>query len=198
MIEKDLMRFSRDGCRLFIASDGRCACGKSRLGEELAELLNGNLFHMDDYYLPFRDRQENWENIPAGNMDLIRFQKEVLEPAGNGQEVFYRAFSCPKRCYLPEKRMVPRQVNIVEGSYSQHPVLSAAYDVKLFVTAGRAVQKERLRAREGAHFSAFETIWIPMEERYFQHFSIEELAECVIKTDTQPVAWNWKTEESRC
>ena len=73
--------------RLLIAIDGRCGCGKSSLGVKLAESLDANLFHMDDFYLPFRDRVENWQDVPAGNMDLKRFRAEVLKPASDGQEV---------------------------------------------------------------------------------------------------------------
>jgi uridine kinase len=192
-----LMQYSPDGKRLLIAIDGRCGCGKSSLGAELAEKLDGNLFHMDDYYLPFRFRQENWETIPAGNMDLHRFYADVLEPARKGQTIHYRAFSCPLRQYLPEKVFSPCAVNIVEGSYSQHPLLAESYDVKLFITAERKVQEQRLRSREGDHYSAFEKIWIPMEERYFRQFSVEEKANCIIYTDKNPSAWDWRTGKGR-
>ena len=179
--------------RLLIAIDGRCGCGKSSLGAKLAESLDANLFHMDDFYLPFRDRVENWQDVPAGNMDLKRFRAEVLEPASDGQEVLYRAFSCPQRRYLEEKRLPSKTVSIVEGSYSQHPFLSEFYDIKLFVTAEKSVQEARLRAREGDHYKAFEEIWIPMEELYFRHFSVENNADCIIRTDTDPSVWTWRT-----
>ena len=179
---------------LLIAIDGRCGCGKSSLGAELAESLDANLFHMDDFYLPFRQRVENWQDIPAGNMDLTRFRSEVLEPAGNGQEILYRAFSCPQRRYLQEKRFPPMKVNLVEGSYSQHPFLADAYDSKLFVTAEKSIQEARLRVREGDHYKAFEEIWIPMEEHYFRYFSIEHNADCIVRTDSDPTVWEWKTK----
>ena len=85
-------------------------------------------------------------------------------------------------------------MNIVEGSYSQHPLLTESYDVKLFITAEREVQEQRLRAREGDHYSAFEKIWIPMEERYFRAFSVEEKADCVIHTDASLSRWAWRNE----
>ena len=190
-----LQRILDNKDRLLIAIDGRCGCGKSSLGAELAESLDANLFHMDDFYLPFRQRVENWQEIPAGNMDLTRFRTEVLEPAENGHGILYRAFSCPQRRYLQEKRLSPKKVNITEGSYSQHPFLADAYDIKLFVTAEKSIQEARLRAREGDHFKAFEEIWIPMEEYYFRYFSIENNADCIIRTDTDPAVWAWKTAD---
>lgn len=48
----------------------------------MGRLLPCNVVHMDDYYLPPDRRAENWEQIPAGNMDLARFLQEVLVPAG--------------------------------------------------------------------------------------------------------------------
>ena len=67
---------------LVLALDGRCGSGKSGLGDLMGRLLPCNVVHMDDYYLPPDRRAENWEQIPAGNMDLARFLQEVLEPAG--------------------------------------------------------------------------------------------------------------------
>ena len=37
-----------------LAIDGRCASGKSTLGQELAEKWNASLFHMDDFYFVCR------------------------------------------------------------------------------------------------------------------------------------------------
>ena len=39
-----------------LAIDGRCAAGKTTLTTELAEQWDCNVIHMDDFYLPFRDR----------------------------------------------------------------------------------------------------------------------------------------------
>ena len=52
----------------------------------MGRLLPCNVVHMDDYYLPPDRRAENWEQIPAGNMDLARFLQEVLVPAGAGAQ----------------------------------------------------------------------------------------------------------------
>ena len=38
---------------LLLAIDGRCGCGKSSLAALLARELDGNVFHTDDFYLPF-------------------------------------------------------------------------------------------------------------------------------------------------
>ena len=179
--------------RLLIAIDGRCGCGKSRTGTELSESLHASLFHLDDFYLPPAQRQDNWRTIPAGNMDLARFREEVLEPFIRKESARYRAYSCQEKRYLPEIEIPYRPAAIIEGSYSHHPSLADVYDVRLFVTADRRVQLDRLRKREGSYFSAFEEIWLPMEEAYFESFAIEENADCVIVTNQTPPAWNWKS-----
>ena len=188
----DLLKKTGKAGKLLIAVDGRCGCGKSRIGAELAETLHAVLFHMDDYYLPPAQRPDNWRTIPAGNMDLIRFREEVLQPFIRGETVHYHAYSCQQQQFLPSTEIPSMPAAIIDGSYSHHPLLADLYDIRLFVTAKREVQLERLRMREGEHFSAFEEIWIPMEERYFEAFSIEEKADCVIVTDQTPPAWNWK------
>ena len=60
----------------------------------MGRLLPCNVVHMDDYYLPPDRRAENWEQIPAGNMDLARFLQEVLEPAGVGAPIRCRPYDC--------------------------------------------------------------------------------------------------------
>ena len=172
--------------RLIVAIDGRCGCGKSSLAERLAKELDGNVFHMDDFYLPFVKRPENWQQIPAGNMDLSRFRAQVLEPLLAGESILYRAYACPQDQYRPAVELPIKPLSIVEGSYSQHPFLADAYDYKLFVTADKTAQTERLRNREGEHFTAFEAIWMPMEEAYFRAFSVAEQADRIIYTDIPP------------
>ena len=170
-----------------LAVDGRCGCGKSSLGEALARELGASLFHMDDFYLPFARRAWNWRQLPAGNMDLERFRREVLEPTLAGQPVSYRAYRCPEDRYLAPRQIPWRPVSIVEGSYSQHPLLADAYKTRLFVTAAPSVQEQRLLRREGEHFAAFREIWIPMEEQYFETFAIAQKADAVLHTDEEPM-----------
>ena len=79
---------------VIIAIDGRCAAGKSSLGKLLGEYYQADVIHMDDFYLPPQMRSADWKEIPAGNMDLERFRKEVLQPVKEGEAVLYRPFDC--------------------------------------------------------------------------------------------------------
>ena len=63
-----------------LALDGMCGAGKTTLAGLLSEKTGCPVVHMDDYYLPFSRRAENWREIPAGNMDLLRLKSEVIDP----------------------------------------------------------------------------------------------------------------------
>ena len=52
----------------------------------------------------------------------------------------------------------------------------------MFLTCEGEEQIRRLREREGDYFPKFQEIWMPLEERYFQAFKIEEHAERVVDT----------------
>ena len=165
-----------------ISVDGRCGSGKSSLAAVIEEVFSCNVFHMDDFYLPPDKRSEDWKNIPAGNMDLQRFRQEVLEPAKEGKTVIYRSFDCQTGQLAKGYTAEPAKLTVIEGSYSQHPMLSDQYDLKIFLTCDSEVQRTRLTAREGAGVRSFFSHWIPMEERYFQAFDIEMKSDVLLDT----------------
>lgn len=171
---------------IVIAIDGNCGSGKSTLSEILYQKFNCSIFHMDDYYLPFSRRDSNWENIPAGNMDLERFKKEVLTPAKAGQTVCYQPYHCRTDSLQDGVLIQPQQLVIVEGSYSHHPVLADLYDYKIFLTCLKEEQKHRLLLREGDRFRFYEERWIPMEEHYYDVCQIKKRADAIF--DTQEYA----------
>ena len=165
-----------------LAIDGRCGSGKTSLGRMLEEVFACSLVHMDDYYLPFEKRSQNWMEIPGGNMDLERFRAEVLEPFKHGAAIHYRPYCCQKGT-MGEERLLSNPVFlVVEGSYSQHPMLREYYDRTIFLTCEKEEQIRRLQQREGDYFSRFQEIWMPLEERYFQTFAIEAHANRILDT----------------
>lgn len=164
-----------------IAIDGRCGSGKTYLAELIGKLLSCNICHMDDFYIPLERRRKNWMEIPGGNMDLKRFLIEVLRPIRSGQQVVYRPYNCRKN-NMEAVWMPFRKLTVVEGSYSRHPILAEEYDLTIFLTCSKEEQRKRLQIREGDYFSVFEKLWIPMEENYLQHYSIEIGSHLVVDT----------------
>ena len=177
-----IARLAARGVPAVVAVDGRCGSGKSGLGSLIGALFPCNVVHMDDYYLPPDQRDRDWESIPGGNMDLARFLREVLVPAGAGEPVRCRAYDCQNGRMGRETVLPARPLTVVEGSYSQHPLLAARYDLRIFLTCDPEEQRRRLERREGGHFPAYQSRWIPMEERYFRRCGTERAAELVIDT----------------
>lgn len=165
-----------------VAIDGRCGSGKTTLAELGKEVFGGRVFHMDDYYLPLAQRKPDWEHVPAGNMDLNRFRSQVLEPVRLRQSVQYIPYSCQAGRYEQAKQIAPAALTIIEGSYCQHPELTAYYDMTLFLTCTPEEQEIRLRKREGNFFGMFQRRWIPMEEAYFTACDVPKRADARFDT----------------
>ena len=168
---------------MIVAVDGRCGSGKTSVSAMLQKLFDCNVFHMDDFYRPFEQRAENWQQLPAGNMDLERFKDEVLLPAREGKEVLYRKYDCQHGVLHEAEGFAPTTLTVIDGSYSHHPTLTACYDLKIFLTCSKAEQERRLRIREGDYYEiGFVPMWIPMEERYHAAFDIVENTDMLIDT----------------
>lgn len=167
---------------VLISIDGQCGSGKSSLAALLRDIFGGNLYHMDDFYLPFAQRQPDWRQLPAGNMDLTRFRTEVLEPIRSGKAVSYRPWDCSSGDYAPAQEIPPAKLHIIEGSYSQHPLLSDAYTCKAFLTCSLEERLRRLRLREG-DISGFLSTWIPLENRYYEAYGIPAPGVLTVNTE---------------
>ncbi len=170
------------GNPIIIGIDGRCGSGKSHLAELAGSLFSGLVIHMDDFYLPVRQRKENWEKIPGGNMDFERLYKEILTPLRDKETALYRPYDCGQDRLGWAVPLPPCRLTVVEGSYSHHPKLPVKYDLKIFLTCGKKERENRLREREGNGYPMFEQRWIPMEEHYLQTCAIEADSDLQIDT----------------
>lgn len=168
--------------RIIVAIDGRCASGKTTLAGELAAVLHCPVIHMDDFFL--RPEQRTPERLAeaGGNVDRERFTEEVLRPLSAGKDARYRPFVCRTMSLGNPIVVKSAPIVLVEGSYSCHPALREAYDLRFFLTVEPSEQKSRLLTREGAErLAVFEEKWIPMEENYFRKCGVEEA--CILLTD---------------
>ena len=111
----------------------------------------------------------------GGNVDYERFQKEILAHIGDEKGLSYQVYDCSKR-QLAQRIQVPRSdLNIVEGSYSQHPYFGPVWDLRFFCGISEEEQISRIRLRNGeAMLERFKNEWIPKENEYFTAFSIRE------------------------
>ena len=133
-----------------------------------------NVFHMDDFFLRPEQRTPERFAQPGGNVDYERFAQEVLTPLREGADFSYRPFDCKTFTLRPPVEVRSKQLNIIEGSYSQHPYFEEPYDLKIFLGVTPQVQKMRILQRPAFLHQRFFAEWIPMENQYFEHFSIAE------------------------
>ncbi|MCF0115987.1 MAG: hypothetical protein HUJ56_11605, partial [Erysipelotrichaceae bacterium] len=120
---------------LLIAIDGMCGSGKSVLGKRIAEVFDGNLFHMDDFYLQAYQRTEKRYATPGENADHERFEREVLIPLMHKDDVQYHTFNHEDFSVNKEYTLIPyKKINIVEGSYTLHKDLQKYFDYSIYLT----------------------------------------------------------------
>lgn len=157
--------------RILIAIDGKCTSGKTTLATKLAEIYDCNVFHMDDFFLrPEQRTPERFAEI-GGNVDYERFQEEVLLPLKTGQPFSYRPFDCKSFTLANPINVTPKKLNIIEGTYSQHPYFGEAYDLKILLDVDEETQRQRILKRPAHLHKQFFEEWIPMENRYLEFLS---------------------------
>ncbi|MBR5288639.1 MAG: hypothetical protein IKU34_08660 [Clostridia bacterium] len=168
--------------RVILAIDGNSGAGKSTLADLLMTVYGeASLVHMDDFFLQLHQRTPERFKLPGGNVDHERFLEEVLAPMRRGEAFSYRPFDCARMQIGEEKAMIPGKLCIVEGSYSLHPALESAYDLKIVLRISPAAQAERILERNGPQMlGRFLNEWIPMENLYFEATGIEARADILI------------------
>ena len=163
--EIDRLLSTRD--RVLVAIDGKCTSGKTTLSGKLAALYDCNLFHMDDFFLqPHQRTPERFAEV-GGNVDYERFMEEVLLPLKAGKPFSYRPFDCKSLTFSPPVAVQPKQLTIIEGSYSHHPYFENPYDLKVMLTVSEELQRSRILERPAFLHQRFFDTWIPLENRYF-------------------------------
>ncbi len=164
-----------------IAIDGKCASGKSTLGLYLKNKWDANLFHMDDFFLQKHQRTEERLAEVGGNVDYERFKEDVLIPLLRGEEIAYQRFDCGSLELQSVNKIKPKRINIIEGSYSQHPYFGDVYDLKVFMEIDSDSQLANIRKRNGEQsLPMFVERWIPKELDYFEKFGIKEKSNLVV------------------
>lgn len=178
-----VQRLIDSGRPVTVAIDGRCGSGKTLLGAALQQVFGGNLFHMDDFFLPFTLRTQQRLTAPGGNIHHERFLQEVLVPLVAGQDVTFRAFDCATGEFRAPQTKNYQPLNFVEGSYAHHPAFAGHYDLRIVLTCPPQVQFKRLAAREAPEsFQRFVRQWVPMEERYLYHCHIADSCNLLLDT----------------
>ena len=160
-----------------VAIEGRAASGKSTLGELLGRVYGANLFHMDDYFLPFERKTPERLAEPGGNVDYERAYEEIISRPKDA-EILWRPFDCSVQGLGEWVRTAPKRLTVVEGCYSMHPSLRDGYDLTVFLDIDPERQSARIMKRNGPGMHArFVNEWIPLENRFFDGLEIRKEAD---------------------
>lgn len=185
-IEEARMSADKKEKTFIIAIDGRCASGKTTLGNRLAGFYKekARLFHMDNYYLRPEQRTEKRYHTPGENVDHERFLDQVLLPASQARKMIRQDLICPDLILSEPETVSCPQILIVEGSYSLHPSLYPYYDFKVFMDCAQKTQLERIIQRNGPlKAEEFKKRWIPLEEHYIESLHPENRADLIIRNE---------------
>lgn len=166
---------------VIVAIDGNSGAGKSRLADLIGEVYDCNIFHMDHFFLTPELRTEERLKEVGGNVDYVRFKREVINGIKSGHEFEYRIYDCKKNAFGGPISVAPKKLNVIEGSYSMHPTLIGSYDLKIFMQIDEKRQIDRILKREGPFMlKKFIDVWIPLENRYFEEMDIKAKCDMVL------------------
>lgn len=167
---------------IVISVDGNSASGKSTLAENLANLLNGEVVHCDDFFLPQEMRTDKRLSEIGGNIHYERLKEEVIDKLRKPTVISYKAYNCQNNSFK-NKFLMNKKIIIVEGAYSSHPYFENYADYKIFLKVDEETQKKRILKRNGEEMlKRFINEWIPKENKYFNEFKIEEKADIIIRS----------------
>lgn len=167
--------------RKIIAIDGRAASGKTTIAEVLSKVLDAPVVHMDDFFLPLEKRTAERLSEPGGNIDYERFIEEVSSKINDKKALSYGVFDCSEMRIKENREISLDGYLIIEGSYSHHPKFGEYADYYVFSDVNEESQLDRILRRNGEKMlEIFKSRWIPMEERYFEAFSIKDNADLIL------------------
>jgi uridine kinase len=168
--------------KLNIALDGRAASGKTTAAGLLADLFDGTVISMDDYFLPAERKTEDRLAEPGGNADVERLKLEIMSER-YAETLTHARFDCHSQKLLPSVTEERKPLLFVEGVYSLHPSLRDFYDVKFFLTTSAESQRTRILLRDGEEtLTRYEREWLPLEETYFNKALPELCADMILYT----------------
>lgn len=178
----EIRRLMKEKDKVVIALDGRAASGKTTAAHLLSLVFDASVIHMDDFFLPPELRTRERLAQPGGNIHYERFKDEVIRYIKKNEDFAYRRFDCGAMDYGARVDIEAKPLMIVEGAYSQHIEYRSVYDFKVFFDIEPQWQQEMILNRDGQELlGMFRDVWIPMEEKYFEHSEIRDKSDMLIE-----------------
>ena len=166
--------------KIIIAIDGKSASGKTTLANKLLEFFDCNVFHIDDFYVPFEMRTDDRMMNIGGNIHFERFTEEVINNLKSNKAFEYGVFSCTDGKVNHYVSVEPKKINIIEGVYCMHPCIRNIYDLKILLTISEEEQHKRLKQRNPEKLDQFIRQWIPRENMYFNSINVDESYDLIL------------------
>ncbi|MDD6570972.1 MAG: hypothetical protein PUF12_01165 [Thermoflexaceae bacterium] len=168
--------------KVVIALDGKSASGKSTAAYLLSLIFDASVIHMDDFFLPPQKRTRERLAEPGGNIHYERFKDDVVRYIKKSEDFSYRRFDCAIMDYGAKVEVEAKPLMIVEGAYSQHIEYRSMYDLKVFFDVDDVTQRQLIYQRDGGEMlEMFENVWIPLENKYFEHSEIKDKSDIVVE-----------------
>lgn len=182
-IEQRIQEAIQKNTPFIIAIDGNAGSGKTTLVKSLVKKYPIDVISMDDFFLPFELKNHERLSQPGNNFHSERFLEEIVPNIYNDNPWTYEAYNCQTKTFS-SKKLEGNRIKIVEGVYSCHPLFQNIYDFKVGIRITKSLQQQRILKRNGQEMWAkFESLWIPQENNFFDHFQIFTTCEYIIEAD---------------
>ncbi|MBN3526416.1 AAA family ATPase [Paenibacillus apiarius] len=159
---------------MLIGIDGCGGAGKSTLASKLKNEFDSinivSIVHMDDFYLPSKQRKEEIkdQNLIGRDFDWRRLLEQVLKPIYNGVEAYYQRYDW-NQDKLIEWDKVPSGLVIIEGVYCLRSELYDYFDYTIWIETDYGTRLARGIERDGENMrDTWEEIWMPAEQQYVE------------------------------
>lgn len=159
--------------------DGKCTAGKSTITKELENKYT--IINIDDFFLPMNKKTKKRLDEIGGNIDYELVKETLLKIKEawkeNKKELEYKVFDCSKQDYYTKKITLKNKV-VLEGVYSYHKYFNDLIDYLAYLQVDEKTQFNRVSNRRLK--DKFINEWIPLENKYFDYYKLEDICDVII------------------
>ena len=153
-----------------VSIDGPAGSGKTTLAATIAELdPTAHVVHMDDLY-------DGW----TGLVNVTRQLSTLVRPLVVGKPGFYRRYDWHRAEFVETVDVEPPPLLVLEGVGSGRAELGTLITVLVWVTAPRALRRERGLSRDGDDFAPQWDGWMRQEDEHFASQRTAERADVLV------------------
>jgi uridine kinase len=153
-----------------VSIDGPAGSGKSTLAATIADLdPTAHVVHMDDLY-------DGW----TGLGDVARQLGTLVRPLAVGKPGFYRRYDWHRGEFAETVDVEPPPLLVLEGVGAGQAELGTLITVLVWVSAPRALRRERGLTRDGEGMAPHWDGWMRQEDAHFATQRTAERADVVV------------------